>query len=212
MKVDVYNQKNEKAGTVELPDRIFGVRWNADLVHQALRTQLSNARKPFAHAKDRSEVSGGGRKPWRQKGTGRARHGSNRSPIWAGGGATHGPLKERSYTLKINKKMRQKAFFAVLSRRLKEGEVIIVDDIALKEAKTKDLLAFLKPFSEKEVHALLIPTKENIANIARAGRNIKTIKGVDPESLNVYDLLRYNHIILDQKAIEMIDRHYHAAK
>lgn len=212
MKIDVYNQKNEKVGTVDAPDRVFSVRWNADLVHQALRAQESNAREPLAHAKGRGEVSGGGKKPWRQKGTGRARQGSTRSPLWAHGGVSHGPTKERDYSVKINKKMRQKALFVVLSRRLKEGEVKVVDALAVKEGKTKDIITMLSSVLSNDMHALLIPAKEDIALLARAGRNIPDVKGLDPESLNVYDLLRYKHIIIDKRAIETIDRHYHATK
>ena len=116
MKINIYNLKKEKAGEIELSDRIFGVKWNADLVHQALNTQLANRRQPWAHAKDRAEVSGGGKKPWKQKGTGRARHGSIRSPLWIGGGATFGPSKERNFAKKINIKMKRLAIFSVLSR------------------------------------------------------------------------------------------------
>ena len=104
MKTDIFNQQNNKVDIIDLPERIFGVKWNPDLVHQALMAQLANRRQPSAHVKDRSEVSGGGKKPWKQKGTGRARHGSNRSPIWKGGGVTHGPTKEKNFTKKINKK------------------------------------------------------------------------------------------------------------
>ncbi|MFH1188538.1 MAG: 50S ribosomal protein L4 [bacterium] len=211
MKIDVYNQNNEQVETIDAPDRIFNVRWNADLVHQALHAQSNNARKPFAHAKDRSEVSGGGRKPWRQKGTGRARQGSNRSPLWSGGGVTHGPRNERSYAVKINKKMRQKALFVVLSRRLQEGEVKVVDSILLENAKTKDIIKFISGFVNN-IDTLIIPARENIAAVARAGRNLSKMKGIDPESLNVYDLLKYKNIILDKRAIETIDRHYHATK
>src|SRR3989304_6264701 len=123
MEAKVYNQKGEPAGKVKLPENIFGLSWNADLVHQVMTSIASNKRAGTADVKGRGEVRGGGRKPLKQKGTGRARHGSTRSPIWVGGGVTHGPLTEKNFTLKISQKMRQGAIFAVLSQRLKEGEV-----------------------------------------------------------------------------------------
>lgn len=212
MKADVYNKKYEKVGTVDVPERVFNVRWNADLVHQAVRTQMANGRPTVAHTKFRGEVSGGGKKPWRQKGTGRARHGSNRSPIWVGGGITHGPRAERSYELKINKKMRQKALFTILSRRLKEGEVVIVDSLDITEPKSKVLANALAPFMAEKDQALIIPTRDKVEGFARASRNIKGVKSLDPESLNAYDLLRYKQILLDKGAIEVIDTHYHACK
>lgn len=212
MKAELYNLSNKKTGSVELPERVFGVDWNADLVHQALRTQMNNARHPFAHAKGRGEVRGGGKKPWRQKGTGRARHGSTRSPIWVGGGVTHGPVKERSYEVKINKKMRQKALFTVLSRKFKDGEIIFVDSLAIEEPKTKALnAALVNFFDEQAVKALIIPAKENRSNIFKASKNLATIKELDATSLNVYDLLRYKKIFIDKDVVEAINNHYHAA-
>src|SRR5258708_29946620 len=121
MQTDLYNLKNEKIGTIDLPDKIFAAKWNAVLVKQVLDAQAANRRVPWAHAKFRGEVRGGGRKPWRQKGTGRARHGSTRSPLWVGGGKAHGPRNERDYSQKVNKKMKRGALFAALSRKVKEG-------------------------------------------------------------------------------------------
>ena len=123
MNADVYNLKNEKVGTVELPESVFGVRWSPVLVKQVAEAQSANARDPWAHTKTRGEVRGGGRKPWRQKGTGRARHGSIRSPLWVGGGKAHGPRNERDYSQKVNKKMKRTALFSVLSRKAKDGEM-----------------------------------------------------------------------------------------
>ena len=211
MKTDVYDKKAVKVGTVELPDRLFGRSWKPDLVHQSVRTQALNKRNNIAHAKDRSEKRGGGRKPWRQKGTGRARHGSIRSPIWRGGGVTHGPLKERNFKLKLNKKMRQGAMFSVFSKRVKEGEVRVVDSLAMDEPKTKELSGVLDNFMESKPSFLIIPSQDN-KNIYRASRNIQGVKSLDAKSLNVYDLLRYKNILLEKDAIGEIEKHYNAVK
>src|SRR3989344_2327065 len=189
MKVDLFNQKNEKTGTLDLPDAVFGVEWNPDLVHQALTVQVANRRKVLANTKDRSEVSGGGRKPWRQKGTGRARHGSTRSPLWRGGGITFGPIKERNFSRKINKKMKQLAILGIISKKLGEQEIKIIDTLELKDRKTKNLANLAK-------------------NIYSAARNLAKVGALSPESLNVYDLLKYQKVLLDQGAVESIVKHY----
>ncbi len=144
MKADVYNLKNEVVGTVELPATVFGTKWNATLVQQVLEAQLANARQPWAHVMDRSEVRGGGKKPWRQKGTGRARHGSTRSPIWVGGGKAHGPRNDKDYSQKVNKKMKRVALFSVLSKKIKDGEVKIFDTLVVETPKTKTVASALK--------------------------------------------------------------------
>lgn len=197
-------------GEVELPDRLFNRSWNPDLVHQALRVQEMNRRTPVAHVKDRSEVSGGGRKPWRQKGTGRARHGSTRSPIWVGGGVTHGPSKDRNLTLRINQKMRQAAIFAVLSQRLKKGEVKIIESFSLDQPKTKLLMKALTPALGDKPSVLLILSVPN--NVPLASENLPRVKALDPKSLNVHDLLRYKDIFVEKDAVPIIEAHYHAIK
>ena len=209
MTTDLYNLKNERVGTVELPERIFKIKWNPDLVHQALRTQLSNRRTKSADTKDRAEVRGGGKKPWKQKGTGRARHGSIRSPIWKGGGVTHGPIKERDYGLKINKKMRQLAIFSALSKRLKDGEIKVIESLDIQEPKTKSASKLLSGFFGKKsrLNALLVP-KESNKNIYNAVRNIEGIHSLSPKSLNIYDLLKYKIILIDKDAVEVINKHY----
>lgn len=215
MKSELYNRKAEKVGTVDLPDRIFAASWNPQLVHQALNAQVSNSREVLAHAKGRGEVSGGGKKPWKQKHTGRARHASIRSPIWKGGGVAHGPSKDRNFTKKINKKMRQAAIFSLLSKRLKDGEVKFVDTLSFDNSKTKvaaDFLkAFLKPFSKEaksvRINALIVPDSAN-RDIYRATRNLQNVKSLNPNALNVYDLLKYRNIILDKEAIDVIDKTY----
>src|SRR5579862_8258168 len=141
MKADVYNLKDEVVGSVELPENVFGARWNAALIKQVLDSQLANRRSPWAHVKERGEVRGGGKKPWRQKGTGRARHGSTRSPLWVGGGVAHGPRKDKNYDRKINKSMKAKAFLTLLSRKYKEGEVLFVESFSFKAPKTAEAKA-----------------------------------------------------------------------
>src|SRR4051812_16206027 len=129
MEATVYNQQGKSAGKIKLPEAVFGVPWNADLVHEVVRLMNSNSRTNVAHAKTRGEVRGGGKKPWKQKGTGRARHGSTRSPIWVGGGVAHGPRKDKNFDRKINKKARAKALYTILSRKFKDGEILFVDSV-----------------------------------------------------------------------------------
>lgn len=209
MLVDIYNKEAETIGQIELPDRIFGYPWHPDLVYQAFQTQLRNRRQPLAHAKDRSEVRGGGRKPWRQKGTGRARHGSVRSPIWSGGGVTHGPTKERKYKVKLNKKMRQGAIFSVLARKMKDKEIKIIDILNIEQPKTKLAAELFKKFFDRRQSILIVPSSQN-KNIYQASANLVKIKALNPKSLNVEDLLRYKYILLDKEAVKIIDEHYHA--
>ena len=206
MKTDLYNKTGEKIGNVEVSDRLFGAKWNADLVHQALRVQETNRRERIAHSKDRGEVRGGGKKPWRQKGTGRARHGSIRSPLWSGGGTTHGPNKEKVFSLNIPQKMRQAAMFSIFSKRLSEGEIRLVDSLGVTEPKTKLLRDVLKVLSPRQ-NALIIVAPENKAVFAASG-NMEKVKVTDPRALNVYDLLRYGTVIIEQGALETIEKHY----
>ncbi len=168
MKADLYNQKGEVVEKIDLSDKIFGYQWKPVLVHQVFVAMMSNKRKPIAHAKDRGEVSGGGRKPWQQKGTGRARHGSIRSPLWIGGGVTFGPTKEKKYEKKINKKAKTNAFKSVLSKKLTDKEIKIIDKIELENAKTKTMANILKNFlnTKKKNQGLLIVSQndKNIIN------------------------------------------------
>jgi len=208
MKVDVFNQKNEKVDTIELPDRIFNIRWNPDLVHQALVAQLANQRVAWAHAKGRAEVRGGGRKPWRQKGTGRARHGSIRSPLWKGGGVTFGPTKEKKFTKKINKKMKRLAIFSILSKKIKDNELKVIDEFKTDIKKTKEWGEILKNILDLRSKTLLIPSVAN--NIHRAIANIRNVEAINAKSLNVFDLLKAKNIILEKKAIDEIEKHYYS--
>lgn len=201
MKTDIYNIKNEIVGQVDLLEAIFAKKWNADLVHQVLAAQMSNRRQPWAHTKTRADVSGGGKKPWKQKHTGRARHGSIRSPIWKGGGVTFGPTNERNFEKKVNKKMLRAAIHAILSKKLSEGEIKIIDSLKLDKAKTKLVSQILKTLQVK--NTLILPNRENKA-IYRASANIQKVKSLDAQSLNVYDLLRYKNILLEKGAVELI--------
>lgn len=201
MQTDVFDIHHKKVGVMEVPDAIFAAAWNADLVHQVVVSQRANERAPFAHTKDRGEVSGGGRKPWRQKHTGRARHGSSRSPIWIGGGVAHGPRNERDFSKKINKKMRKAALYAVLSKKMKDGEVFIIDSIAFEARKTKHAAAFLSAFSRKRASAVIVPKKGN-GDVVLAARNIpKTLVVPGANGLDAYKCLSHKYLFFEKDAI-----------
>lgn len=208
MNVKVYNQQGEETGMMELPDGVFGVKWNADLVHQVAVSYAANARAGTAHVKDRGEVRGGGKKPWQQKGTGRARHGSTRSPIWIGGGVSHGPNKEKNYTKKINKKMARKALYTVLSAKARDSEMIVMDDMRFPDAKTKNAALLFKRFSGNDAFAKII--KGNGALVALAGRdatarralrNLPYVAVDEVRNLNAYTLLQHKFLVLPKEAI-----------
>ena len=212
MDVKLYNQKGEEIGKTVLPISIFDVALDQDLVHRAVIAQQANARKAIAHAKDRSEVSGGGRKPWRQKGTGRARHGSIRSPIWRGGGATFGPTKERVFSKKINKKMKRKALFMTLSSKVKDKEIILLDKLELSEPKTKQMVQVIDGLEKKLKVDLnkgtLIVLPKADQSVSRASRNIPKIKVVRADSLNVLDILSYRNLLMLKPAVGIIKQTY----
>ncbi len=203
MTMDVYDKTNKKVGTIEVSDQVFKAGWNPALVHQVLVAQIANRRKSLASTKDRSEVRGGGRKPWQQKGLGRARHGSIRSPLWRGGGVTHGPRPEKNYGKKVNKKMKRAAIHSVLSKKAADGEIKIIEDLNLPDYKTKGLAALLKNFFQKRPSLLIVPAKGN-KNIFRAARNIPKIKVLEPAYLNVYDGLAHKYIFFEKEAIKEI--------
>jgi large subunit ribosomal protein L4 len=207
MKVDVYNTQGAKAGNAEIADMVFGAPFNADLVHQVVVSMQANARDagPGAHTKDRSEVRGGGKKPWRQKGTGRARHGSIRSPIWVGGGVTHGPRKEKSYAKKINKKMRVKALYGVLSQKYLDQEIIFVDTLAIEEPKTHKAkaiihaLASVEGFTQlkgKKQNALLVVVPVLTPSLKKSFQNIGNVHLIETRNVNPVDLLTYKFVAL----------------
>lgn len=171
METIIYSNQGKNAGNVKLPSSVFDLPWNGDLVHQVAIAMQANARDSVAHTKGRGEVSGGGKKPWRQKGTGRARHGSSRSPIWRHGGVTHGPLSEKDYSQKINRKMRTKALFTVLSQKLRDGEILFVDTMELGAIKTKDASKVLTDLSKIKGFERLATKRKNTALISIPGRS-----------------------------------------
>lgn len=206
MEAKIYNQKGIETGKISLPEKVFGAKWRADLVHQVVEGMRSNKRAGTAHTKDRGEVRGGGRKPWKQKGTGRARHGSTRSPIWVGGGVTHGPLKDKNYKRKISKKMRAQALFSVLSKKLKDGEILFVDSLSLAETKTKKALEVVKNLSKASQFKPLANSKKPKVLVALYGRNEKTEKSyrnlpqleiVFVKNLNPLDVLNYKYLLIE---------------
>lgn len=204
MKQALLNTKGEKAGELELSDKIFGVAWNPDLVHQVVTIQQGNKRQASAKVKDRGEVRGGGKKPWRQKGTGRARHGSTRSPLWRGGGVTHGPTSERNYKRKLNTKMRKKALFSALSEKLRESKVFLLDSFGIENAKTKELIAALHnlPLNEKST-LLVLPAMEQ--KVILASRNIPYLSTVQARELNVLDVMNATNVILPKESLKILE-------
>jgi len=206
MKVKVYNQKGEEVGETVLPKEIFGREINSDLIHQVAVCMMANQRLPWAHTKDRSEVRGGGRKPWPQKGTGRARHGSIRSPIWVGGGVTHGPRKEKKYEKKIPKKMKRLALFCVLSGKLKDNELFVLDKLELERPKTKLMAEIIKNLREKLLKKgrILIALPQKNETIERATRNLPNVETIEARNLNVLDLLNHKYLILLKDSVKVI--------
>ena len=196
MEAKVYNQKGKESGTVNLPERVFAAKWRSDLVHQVVESMKSNKRAGTADAKDRGEVRGGGKKPWRQKGTGRARHGSSRSPIWVGGGVTHGPLKEKNYKKKISKKMRAQALFSVLSKKLKDGEVVFVDSLALPEIKTRAAAEIVKNL--KINRKTLMALHARAPKTEKSFRNLKNLELVFVKNLNPLDILNHKYLVVEK--------------
>ncbi|MBZ9578432.1 50S ribosomal protein L4 [Patescibacteria group bacterium] len=208
MLINTYNQKGEKIGQTRLPKEIFELPANPDLVHQIAVSQMANRRKVIAHTKTRAEARGGGRKPWRQKGTGRARHGSIRSPIWRGGGVTFGPTKERVFKKKIPKKMRRKALFMVLSAKAKEKLLISLDFLKIEKPKTKlmaeiieNLRSKIKDFKKGSV-LVALPQKDE--NVILAARNIPNLQTIEARNLNVLDLLSFKYLLIPKEALKVI--------
>mgnify|MGYP003392960160 CR=1 FL=1 len=196
----VYNQKGKESGKIKLAEEIFGLPWNADLVHQVVTSMQSSARQGTAHTKDRGEVRGGGKKPWKQKGTGRARHGSSRSPIWVGGGMTHGPRNEKNYTRKVNRKMKAKALYTLLSRKFKDGEMIFVDSITLSSIKTKlakEVMGTLfDTASKKKTNAILLALPKKDATLEKSFRNFGNVEVIEARNLNPVALATYRYIAI----------------
>ena len=198
MEAKIYNQKGKATGTIALPEKVFAAKWRADLVHQVVEGMRSNTRAGTAHAKGRGEVRGGGRKPWRQKGTGRARHGSTRSPIWVGGGVTHGPLKEKNYKRKISKKMRAQALFSVLSRKFKDREIIFVDSLSLPAIKTRAAVEIINNLSavlgRGKILAALYARNEKAE---KSFRNLPRVEVSFVKNLNPVQALNHKYLLVE---------------
>lgn len=203
MKYPVYNQEGKESGEVTLPKDIFEVAFNADLVHQVAVSQQANRRQGSAHTKDRSEVRGGGKKPWRQKGTGRARHGSSRSPIWRGGGITFGPRNEKVYEREIPKKMRKKALCMVLTEKAKNNLLVVLDEFSADTKKTKGMAAVIKKLPAAAGSRLVLYPATS-KNVYLASRNIAKTGVLEARNLNIVDLLNHKYALVSKAGLEEI--------
>ena len=203
-KVSVYNMNGSQVGEIELNDAVFGVEVNEHLVHMAVVSQLANNRQGTQSAKTRSEVSGGGKKPWKQKGTGHARQGSTRSPQWTGGGVVFAP-KPRDYSIKLNKKEKQLALKSALTSRVNENKFIVVDEIKMDSIKTKNFAEAMKALNVKKA---LVVLNENDKNVVLSAKNIPTVKTALTNTINVFDILKYDTIVIDMAAVATIEEVY----
>ncbi len=205
MEANIYNQEGKSTGKIKLPEGVFGLPWNADLVHEVVRLMNSNSRDSIANTKTRGEVRGGGKKPWKQKGTGRARHGSRRSPIWVGGGVAHGPRAEKNYSRKINKKAKTKALYTILSRKFKDGELLFVDSFNITTPKAKDAKSILGSLSKIKGYELLSSKKHNAAILAfdkksdavtKSFRNFGNVSIEEFRNINPVSILSHKFLIV----------------
>src|SRR4030043_1447533 len=203
LNLPIYNLEGEKTGTIKLSEKIFGLKINNNLIYQVINVQLANKRKHLAKVKDRGEVRGGGRKPWRQKGTGRARHGSIRSPLWKGGGVTFGPRLEKVLKKRIPKKMRIKALFMVLSAKAKENLVLVLDKLEFKKPKTKKMAEILNKLFLKDGSGLVVLSKMD-KNLILSIRNIAGVNPIQAKDLNVLDLLSCKYVLISEAGIKKI--------
>ena len=203
-KVSVFNMEGKEVGSMDLNDSIFAVEINEHLVHMAVVQQLANNRQGTQKAKTRSEVSGGGRKPWRQKGTGHARQGSTRSPQWTGGGVVFAPTP-RDYSFKLNKKEKRAALKSVLTSVVNENKFIVVDELKLDSIKTKD---FAKVLTNLNVEKALVVLDSNDKNVVMSAKNIPTVKTALTNTINVYDILKYNTVVVTKAAVDQIQEVY----
>ncbi len=207
MNAKVYTVEGKEQGTIEVPASVFGVAWNADLVHGVVLAMQGNARAGTAHTKDRGEVRGGGKKPWKQKGTGRARHGSRRSPIWVGGGVAHGPRTEKDYTVKINRKVRAKALATVLTKKFEDSEVIFLANAPFAEPKTAIAKSIIKALATGTGHTDLATKRKNAAlviipkrdlSLEKSFRNFGNVEVSAAKDINPVDLLTYKYVIMTE--------------
>jgi len=205
MESKLYNQKAEEAGKIDLPESVFNLPWNSDLVHQVVVAMTANRRTPLAHTKTRGEVSGGGKKPWRQKGLGKARHGSIRSPIWVGGGVAHGPRKDKDYSVKINAKAKKKAFFTVLSQKLRDNEILFLDKMDFSKPKTKEAIEIIDSLSKiggfekiknKKKNKAILALEKKEPNVSKSFRNIPGMEIYQARNLNILDILNFKYLVI----------------
>jgi len=203
-KVSVLNMEGSQVGEIELSDAVFGVEVNEHLVHMAVLSQLANNRQGTQKAKTRAEVSGGGRKPWRQKGTGHARQGSTRSPQWTGGGVVFAPVP-RDYSFKMNKKEKRAALKSVLTDKVNENKLIVVDELKFDAPKTKE---FAKVMENLKVSKALVVTNGNDQNVVLSARNIPTVKTASTNTINVFDILKYDTVVVEKAAVATIEEVY----
>ncbi|MCU0678351.1 MAG: 50S ribosomal protein L4 [Candidatus Pacebacteria bacterium] len=217
MNATIYTVEGKENGSVTLPAAVFGVAWNADLVHDVVLAMQANERAGTAHTKDRSEVRGGGKKPWKQKGTGRARHGSRRSPIWVGGGVAHGPRSEKDYSVKLNRKVKAKALATVLSKKHVDGEVLFVDGVTFSEPKTAVAKSIVKALAtasgktdlatkRKNAAVVILPTRD--LAIEKSFRNFGNIEVIMAKDINPVELLTYKYVIVTAPAaaVEVLEK------
>lgn len=208
-KVSVYNWEGKEVGSVELMPEVFGVKAKIGLLHEVVRGMTANDRQVLAHTKTKGEVSGGGKKPWKQKGTGRARHGSIRSPIWRGGGVTFGPRKDRNFKVKINKKTKKLAFLMALSEKVKDGALLLLENFNLETPKTKLVGSLLKKLPLKCKKVLLVfPKRQDVENMGMAARNIPNVNQADLGSLNLIDLLKNDTILTVKDTVDYWQKTY----
>jgi large subunit ribosomal protein L4 len=217
MDAKIYSHEGKAVGNVALPESVFGLAWNADLVHEVVVGMQANARTSSAHTKGRGDVRGGGKKPWKQKGTGRARHGSSRSPIWVGGGVSHGPRNDKDFSVKINKKARAKALATVLSKKFADAEIILVDSFALTEPKAAAAKLALKAIAQGAGQDSLARKRKNAAVVVLPTRHEATEKSfqnfgnfavMQAKDVNPVDLLTYKYVVLvePQSALEILEK------
>ena len=202
--VSVYNMEGKEVGKLDLNDAVFGVEVNEHLVHMAVLQQLANNRQGTQKAKTRSEVRGGGRKPWRQKGTGHARQGSTRAPQWTGGGMVFAPVP-RDYSFKLNRKEKRAALKSALTSRVQENKLVVLDELKFDEIKTKKFAEVLKNLN---LDKALVVLNENDQNVVMSAKNIPTVKTAQVNTINVYDVLKYNTVVLTKAAVESLEEVY----
>lgn len=217
MEAPIYNQDGKATGKVTLSKDVFDVPWNADLVHEVVRLMNSNSRNPIAHTKNRGEVSGTGKKPWQQKGTGRARHGSRRSPIWVGGGVAHGPRNDKNFSRKINKKAKAKALCSILSRKFKDGEILFLDSMNITAPKAKEARKIISSLAAIKGYGKLVSKKTNAAMIAldkktdaltKSFRNFGNVSIEEFRNINPVSILNHSYLIVTNpvESLKILDK------